>query len=86
MESLLGPLTANIDDCLNHYNEKIRQEFQRRWGNHKCDVPGCRSVIVFDGGMKASRKICGSTESGIKEFEHTNIKIKTGFCFEFKII
>ena len=35
-------------------------------------------MIVFDGGMKASRKICGACKSGIKEFENTNIKIETG--------
>ena len=75
---LSGPLFSVLDDSLNKYNDVILQTFQKRWGNHKCDKPGCRSVIVFDGGMKASRKICGACKSGVKEFEHTDIKIVTG--------
>ena len=35
-------------------------------------------AIVFDGGVQASREICGACKSGVKEFPSTDIKIETG--------
>ena len=48
----LGPLYPNIDDSLNAYNDIIKAEFSRRWSRHKCSVPGCSTVLIFDGGCK----------------------------------
>ena len=48
----LGPLSASIDDSLNKYNDKIKSAFSRKWSKHKCNAPGCQTVLVFDGGCK----------------------------------
>ena len=73
-----GPLYAGIDESLRAYNDVIKTEFSRRWSSHKCDIPGCRTVLVFDGGCKATRKICGAVKSGAREFSTTGFKITTG--------
>ena len=49
---ILGPLFPSIDDSLRAYNDLIKSEFSRRWSKHKCSVPGCSTVLVFDGGCK----------------------------------
>ena len=54
--SLSGPLSPNIDDSLNTYNDLIKSEFSRRWSKHKCNVPGCSTVLIFDGGCKVNIK------------------------------
>ena len=47
-----GPLYPVIDESLNAYNDTIQVEFSKRWSRHKCNVPGCTTVLVFDGGCK----------------------------------
>ena len=91
---LQGPLCPNIDESLIHYNDKIKMEFSRRWSKHKCQIPGCQTVLIFDGGCKATRKICGAVKSGVREFSSTGFQITTGctnhpapgekFCSEHK--
>ena len=73
-----GPLFPNVDDSLNAYNYIIKSEFSRRWSKHKCDVPGCSTVLIFDGGCKATRKICGAVKSEVREFSATGFKVITG--------
>ena len=73
-----GPLYASIDESLLAYNDSIKTEFSKRWSRHKCNIPGCTTVLVFDGGCKASRKICGAVKSGVREFSTTGFKITTG--------
>ena len=73
-----GPLLPNIDDSLNAYNDLIKSEFSRRWSKHKCGVPGCSTVLIFDGGCKATRKICGAVKSEVREFSATGFKVITG--------
>ena len=48
----LGPLHPNIDDSLNKYNDKINIQFSRHWTKHKCTIPECGTVLIFDGGCK----------------------------------
>ena len=67
---LSGPLFPNVDDSLNAYNDLIKMEFSRRWSKHKCDVPGCSTVLIFDGGCKATRKICGAVKSEVRSLHH----------------
>ena len=47
-----GPLFPTIDESLNKYNDLIKVEFSKRWSKHKCSVPGCATVLIFDGGCK----------------------------------
>ena len=74
----LGPLHPNIDDSLRLYNDIIHEKFSKRWAKHKCEKPGCGNVFIFDGGVKASRRICGALKSGIREFSSTGLKINIG--------
>jgi hypothetical protein len=53
-------------------------EFAKRWSKHKCNVPGCQTVLIFDGGCKATRKICGAVKSGVREFSTTGFQTTTG--------
>ena len=48
----LGPLYPSIDESLVQYNDLVKTEFSKRWSKHKCNVPGCQTVLVFDGGCK----------------------------------
>ena len=73
-----GPLYASIDESLLAYNDSIKTEFSKRWSRHKGNIPGCTTVLVFDGGCKATRKICGAVKSGVREFSTTGFKITTG--------
>ena len=50
--STSGPLLPCIDESLNFYNDSIKTEFSKRWSKHKCSVPGCSTVLIFDGGCK----------------------------------
>ena len=69
---------AKIDDSLNLYNDAINKTFSVRWGAHKCDKPGCGNVLVFDGGVKAHRKICAAVKSEVKIYSPSGIKVTTG--------
>ena len=73
-----GPVSSDIDQSLSDYHTQLRDAFYIFWGKHKCDKPGCGSVLVVDGGMKAQRKICGALKSGIKVFEHSKTTLVTG--------
>ena len=48
----LCALFPSIDDSLNLYNDWIKVEFSKRWSKHRCSVPGCSTVLIFDGGCK----------------------------------
>ena len=67
-----GPLANDIDISLRFRLERLHPKFSSRcinklkvcfrlsdirWGTHHCNAPGCREVIIFDGGMKAQVKI-----------------------------
>ena len=73
-----GPLQAKVDDSLELYNDIINKTFSMRWGSHKCNKPGCGNVLVFDGGVKAHRKICAAIKSEVKIYYPSGIQVTTG--------
>lgn len=76
--NIQGPISSDIDKSLSEYNSQLRDAFYTFWGKHRCDKPGCGSVLVVDGGMKAQRKICGALKSGVKVFKHSKTTLVTG--------
>ena len=34
--------------------------FGKMWSQHQCDIPDCKKVLVGDGNMKLTRKICAA--------------------------
>lgn len=45
---------------------------------HRCESPGCGSVLVLDGNMKNNREVCFATMAGYAEFSGLVGKIRTG--------
>ena len=53
--------------------------FQEKWTlGHKCEVPGCTTVLVIDGGLKPHRSVCAAKISGIKVFEEAGVSSLVG--------
>lgn len=46
--------------------------------DHKCRIPGCRSVIVIDGNMKNHRNVCLATHAGYAEYKGLPEFVRTG--------
>lgn len=51
---------------------------------HECDIPGCRSVIVIDAGLKPHRKVCKALWNGVREFEDAGQSVVTG-CTSYPV-
>lgn len=45
---------------------------------HKCEFPGCKTVIVLDGNMKNRRDICFAKDAGSIQYDGLPGHIKTG--------
>jgi hypothetical protein len=45
---------------------------------HRCECPGCGSVLVLDGNMKNNREVCYATRAGYTEFSGLVGQIATG--------
>ena len=45
---------------------------------HKCNAPGCGSVLVIDGNCKNSRDVCKARDAGFVEYEGLQGVVKTG--------
>ena len=55
------------------------KKFRQHWTiNHRCDIPGCRSCIVIDAGLKPHRKVCKALWNGVRTFEKACQTIVTG--------
>ena len=75
-----GPVSRgeNLHIALEIYHPLLREKFSQKWASHRCLKPGCGSVIVFDGGMKAQHRICSALKSGVKNFPATDSSIVVG--------
>ena len=76
-----GPINPDVDVSLGIYDE-LNENFSKKWTTHHCNKPGCGTVLVLDGGVKANRKICAAKESGVRFFPATGIHVATG-CTNF---
>lgn len=45
---------------------------------HKCNFPGCASVLVIDGNSKNRRDVCYAKDAGFIQFDGLSGSIKTG--------
>ena len=70
-----GPVSwgEEVEEALAYYHPLIKIEFSRRHSRHKCDKPGCRSVLVFDGGMKGEYTGRGYTGRGYTGRGYTDV-------------
>ena len=60
------------------HNAIFKKMFREFWSSHRCEVTGCGSWLVCDGGLKPHRVVCAARYSGIHTYRHTNIKTVTG--------
>ena len=59
--------------------------YRIRWTiDHECDIPGCRSCIVIDAGLKPHRKVCKALWNGVREFEVAGQSVVTG-CTSYPV-
>ena len=73
-----GPMSADVDKAMAENMYEIQDKFRQRWSSHRCEIPGCGSVIIIDGGQKAQRPICAAVSAGVKLFHNSNIQLVTG--------
>ena len=67
-----------IENAILLHSAEFKRKFRMTWGAHKCDVMGCGTWLICDGGMKPHRIVCAARYSGIRSYKHTNIKTVTG--------
>ena len=48
------------------------------FSGHRCNKPGCGSVLVVDGNMKNHRAVCAATEAGYIEYAGLPKSVKSG--------
>ena len=46
--------------------------------DHLCEVKGCVSVIIIDGGMKPTRSLCAAKLHGLREFSKSGMVVVCG--------
>ena len=86
---------GNMEETILRHKSELKQSFEERWtiGN-EYETPGCRDVMVIDGGLTPHRAVCATKISGIKVFEEADISYLIGcpkmpineskFCHEHK--
>ena len=57
-----------IDKTISENFQLLRRGFRINWSGHHCDVIGCGTAIISDGGMKPHRKVI----HGNAEYEYTS--------------
>ena len=71
-------IEGNLDETIIMKQPDLQKAFRGRWFGHRCDVPGCGSVITVDGGLKPHRMLCGAKLSGLRSFEKAGVRVFTG--------
>ena len=75
----------NLDTAILENKGELMTTFRRKWTvEHECDVPGCRSCIVIDAGLKPHRKVCKALWNGVREFEAAGQSVVTG-CTSYPV-
>lgn len=66
----------------NEMVELVTREFNvafiKRWGDHICESPGCKSMLVLDGNMKNARQVCMVKDVAELHFSAINGSIVVG--------
>ena len=70
---------GNLEETILRHKSELKQSFEERWTiGHECETPGCRDVMVIDGGLTPHRAVCAGKLSGIKVFEEADISYLIG--------
>ena len=85
-----------IEEALEYYHYLIKPKFSQYWSRHRCEKPGCGWCMVFDGGMKANRRLCSALLSQVRVFPTSQTVVTTGctinpgtkerYCKEHKLL
>ena len=74
-----------LDATILEQRGKLMKKYRQNWTvNHECDIPGCRSCIVIDAGLKPHRKVCKALWNGVREFVDAEESVVTG-CTSYPI-
>ena len=58
----------NLDNTILENKDALMKEYRKSWTiEHECTIPGCRSCIVIDAGLKPHRKVCIALWNGVRE-------------------
>ena len=75
----------NLDSAILENKGELMKTYRIRWTiDHECDIPGCRSCIVIDAGLKPHRKVCKALWNGVREFEVAGQSVVTG-CTSYPV-
>ena len=75
----------SLDSSILENRSELMKKYRERWTmGHECDIPGCRSVIVIDAGLKPHRKVCKALWNGEREFEDAGQSVVTG-CTSYPV-
>ena len=70
---------GGVDETILKTKTDIRDKFRKVWSvNHHCDVKGCDSVLIIDGGMKPTRSLCAAKLHGLREFNQSGMVVVCG--------
>ena len=65
---------GNLEETILRHKSELKPSFEERWTfGHECDSPGCRDVMVINGGLTPIRAVCAAKLSGMKVFEEADI-------------
>ena len=68
-----------LEESILEYYNTAKAQFLHHWTDeHFCNVPDCASMMVSDGGMKISRKVCAAKFSAVRKFSKSNKTVLTG--------
>ena len=68
----------DIDHTISSNFDQLQMLIQEKWGHHQCQVKGCGEVLVIDGGLKPTRKVCAARTAAVYEFKHADIRTVVG--------
>ena len=72
-------ISGGIDETILRNRTNIRDKFREIWTvDHLCETKGCSSVLIVDGGMKPTRKLCAAKLQGVKEFSMSGMVVVCG--------
>uniref|UniRef100_A0A7M5TT31 Uncharacterized protein n=1 Tax=Clytia hemisphaerica TaxID=252671 RepID=A0A7M5TT31_9CNID len=63
---------------LKSINEDFYKKFVEKWSGHQCEKQGCGRVLVLDGNMKTSRRVCAVKDITSVVFPTMKEEFKTG--------
>ena len=76
-------IPATLEEAILDNKSALHDSFRAHWTKkHRCDTPGCGSVITMDGGLKPHRKLCAAKIAGVREFQSSGLSVVTGCTYK----